>query len=260
MALTPQQCAHFETFGFLHLPGLLRDDIDWIIEEHAKVFRDRGMVPDGTRRFIIVPFIDQSERLCTLVEHPKVQEVLGSLIGEDFNYVSGDGNYYSGDTGWHPDGAHPIGTYVKFALYLDPLTKDTGCLRVIPGTHVLNDWRRKVAEIVGGENRIPGRDVPCVALETEPGDVAVFNHNLYHASFGGGPNRRMFDLNVCRRAKTPEEMVEFDAYLPVHCFPWGPRVHSDLMRETASPARMRHLEQPIEREFIVKAALDAQKA
>ena len=38
MTLTPQQCTFFESFGYLILPGLLTDDIDWIIREHQKVF------------------------------------------------------------------------------------------------------------------------------------------------------------------------------------------------------------------------------
>ena len=38
MALTPQQCEFFDSFGYLVLPGLLADDVDWMVEEHRKVF------------------------------------------------------------------------------------------------------------------------------------------------------------------------------------------------------------------------------
>ncbi|MDQ4087272.1 MAG: hypothetical protein M3177_04555, partial [Pseudomonadota bacterium] len=51
-------------------------------------------------------------------------------IGEGFNYVGGDGNWYTGDTAWHSDGFHHVGRYLKIALYLDPVGRDTGCLRV----------------------------------------------------------------------------------------------------------------------------------
>ena len=106
MALTSAQCEFFKLFGYLYLPNLLTEDIEWMTEEHCTVFEKKEMVHDGTKRSQIVPFIDQSERLCTLLDHPKVVEVIGALLGEDFNYVGGDGNYYSGDTGWHSDGAH----------------------------------------------------------------------------------------------------------------------------------------------------------
>ena len=215
MALTDQQCGFFETFGYLYLPDLLTEEISWIIEEHRKVFENKGVKHDGTKRSMIVPFSDQSERLCTLLDHPRVLAVLKSLLGDDFNYVGGDGNYYTSDTGWHPDGAHQVGLYAKFHLYLDPLTQDTGCIRVIPGSHLFGEWReslemtRRSGETLG----ISGHDVPCVAVETNPGDVVVFNHNIYHASFGGSTARRHFCLNVTSRAKTEAEIRELDRYL-----------------------------------------------
>ncbi|MDE0041053.1 MAG: hypothetical protein OXT74_03395, partial [Candidatus Poribacteria bacterium] len=130
MALTPQQCEFFHSFGYLVLPGLLADDVDWMSEEHQKVFEKNDIVHDGTKRTYVVPFIDQTEKLCTLLDHPKVLEVLGSLLGDDFNYVGSDGSYYSGNTSWHDDGGHRPGglTFAKFHIYLDTLTRDTGCI------------------------------------------------------------------------------------------------------------------------------------
>ena len=49
-SLSEQQKRHFETFGYLVLPGLLADDIGWIREEFEAVFQDRGVVHDGTKR------------------------------------------------------------------------------------------------------------------------------------------------------------------------------------------------------------------
>ena len=255
MALTSQQCTFFKTFGYLYLPDYLTEDIDWMTEEHRKIFEKKGIKHDGTKRSQIVPFIDQSERLCTLLDHPKVLEVIGALLGEDFNYIGGDGNYYSGDTGWHSDGIHPVGCYAKFHLYLDPLTCDTGCIRVIPGSHLIGNWRdhagqsHRSTETLG----ISGRNVPCAAVETEPGDVVVFNHNIYHASFGGGSARRHFDLNVASRARTAAAIRELDNYLQrsdgqPRYHPRSSSVHSEVMRQTASAERMRHLEQVIARE------------
>jgi hypothetical protein len=254
---TPEQLRFFETFGYLHLPGLLAEDIGWIIAEFEAVFPQRGVVHDYTKRSCIVPFIDQRERLCTLLDHPHIEGLLTGLLGEDFNYVGGDGNYYVGDTGWHSDGWHWIGRYLKLALYLDPVTRDTGSLRVIPGTHLPGaepawDARRagRSMELWG----IPMNAVPAIALESRPGDVVVFNHNLMHASFGGSARRRMFTLNCASHAATPEEREELKTYIVPNCLSWGERVHSETMRATAGPERRRHLQQVIAAEEALASA------
>ena len=251
MDLTEQQKQFFKTFGFLVLPGLLADDVNWITEEFECVFKDRGVVHDPAKRTVIVPFIDQREKFCTLLDHPGITGIAGGLLGDDFNYLGGDGNYYTGDTPWHSDGFHKAGTYLKIALYLDPVARDTGCLRVIPGSHRVDfadSWdalkARNAKELWGIEQR----DVPAVALESQPGDVVAFNHNLMHASFGGSTRRRMFTLNLCSHAETREEIDDLESFIASGARFWIEHVHSDVMRATASPGRMRHLQQPIEHE------------
>jgi ectoine hydroxylase-related dioxygenase (phytanoyl-CoA dioxygenase family) len=211
-----------------------------------------GKIHDGKARTEVVPFIDENEKLCTLLEHPVVEGVAESLLGPDFNYLAGDGNYYSGDTAWHSDGWwDPVCKFIKVAFYLDPLTYSTGALRVIPGSHVISDQFGEAAQKVCNAQSafgMHGRDIPAVALETEPGDLAIFNHNCKHASFGGSKRRRMFTLNLGEHARTPEQLERLRKYLSMHIPRWSPRTHSELMRSTANPRRMRHLSQVIENE------------
>jgi hypothetical protein len=172
-------------------------------------------------------------------------------LGADFNYVGGDGNYYTGDTSWHSDGFHTVGLFIKVALYLDPVTRDTGCLRVIPGTHRIENPSLWAARQAGKSVELWGREpreVPCMALESKPGDVVIFNHNLMHASFGGSARRRMFTLNLCRHCKTPEEVQDLENYIGAHDRFWIDTMHSEVMRRTASEARLRHLHQVIAHE------------
>ena len=252
MEITPQQVAFFNTFGCLKLTQAFRDDIDWITSEFAQVFVDRGVVHDGTKRSMIVPFIDQREKLATLLDHPVIQAAATALLGEGFNYLSGDGNYYSGDTAWHPDGTHPVGPYIKMAFYLDPVRGSNGALRVIPGTHrTVWDWMKHYPFQTQALWGVQPNEVPALALDSDPGDLLIFNHNTLHASFGGSGFRRMFTLNLGARAKTPEELTELENYVRQHCKPWGDRVHGETMRRTASPARMRHLQQPIDCEWVL---------
>jgi Phytanoyl-CoA dioxygenase (PhyH) len=254
--MTSQQQQFFETWGYLHLPGWIADAIGWITEEYEAVWRDREIVHDGTRRSCIVPFIDQRERFCTLLDDPRITDLMEGCLGPDACYLGGDGNWYAGDTGWHSDGFHHVGKYLKIAFYLDPLTRDTGCLRVIPGTHRIElaaGWEarqaRNAAELWG----IDQRDVPCMALETRPGDVVAFNHNLMHASFGGSGFRRMFTMNFCARCDSIEEAEELRQFINAQARFWIDHLHSDVMRRTASPQRLRYLRQVMEQEGDIPA-------
>ncbi|MCB1104994.1 MAG: phytanoyl-CoA dioxygenase family protein [Opitutaceae bacterium] len=249
--LSEQQIAFFQTFGFLAFPGLLKDRIDEIIREFTTIFQKRGgghdgRPHDGRKRSCIVPFLDQSAVLCTLLDDPRISGIASSLLGDDFNYMPSDGNYYSGDTGWHSDGWHRETMHIKIAFYLDPLTRDTGCLRVIPGSHRIGDkfaddlheQLNKSAKFWGME----GKDVPAIALETQPGDILVFNHNTKHAAFGGNGWRRMFTMNLCQRY--PEARVqELRDYLNGVSRFWVERAYGEIMMNTAGPDRLRHLEQ-----------------
>lgn len=251
MVLAPEQIRFFETFGYLVMPGLLAEEIAWITDEFEAAFRDRGIEHDSSMRTCLVPFIDQRERLCTLLDDPRIVGLAAGLVGEAFNYFGGDGNYYIGDTGWHSDGFHRVGQYLKIALYLDPVGRDTGALRVIPGSHRLDletAWEARQARRSEELWGISQSEVPAVALESRPGDVVAFNHNLMHASFGGSACRRMFTLNLCRRCESPEEIEEMERYIAGEARFWNDHVHSDRMRNTASPDRMRHLRQVIEHE------------
>jgi ectoine hydroxylase-related dioxygenase (phytanoyl-CoA dioxygenase family) len=89
---------------------------------------------------------------------------------------------------------------------------------------------------------IHGRDVPAVALETQPGDLVLFNHNTKHAAFGGGARRRMFTMNLCQRY--PDELLpELRDTIGGASRFWLERCYHDTIVRTAGPDRMRHLEQ-----------------
>ena len=90
-------------------------------------------------------------------------------------------------------------------------------------------------------------------LESQPGDVVAFNHNLMHASFGGSTQRRMFTLNNCARCTSAAEIEDLENYVAAHARFWLDHMHSDVMRQTAPPARMVHLQQVMEHEAHLSA-------
>ena len=209
--LTPEQKLHFETFGFIVLrQAFSPDEIVRIGQEFDDVLMaDRqGREFDGVKRQAVLGFIEKRLLLTQLVEDDRIYEPLEQLLGPGFVWVGSDGNLYVGDTNWHPDGSNLGYMRIKVAFYLDPVTKETGCLRVIPGSHRLplhedlKPLMERRADPVAPFSVAP-RELPCFPLESQPGDVVFFNQNLWHAAFGGRTGRRMFTMNFS--AKPTEE-------------------------------------------------------
>ena len=257
MKLTQAELAYFETFGYLCLPGCLSNEIEEITRRFEKIWDAHGgghfgQAHDGKQRSALLPFIDIDEYLSSLIDHPRLDGIASSILGDDYNYTSSDGNFYVGDTGWHSDG-YGLSKYtsIKMAMYLDPVGSESGCLRVIPGNHHVGDSfgdvlnkavpsskKANYEEIWG----VTGRDIPSVHLNSKPGDLVVFNHSLKHASFGGGDKRRMFTINYQKRHddKDIDDLKEDIGRMARF---WPERAYGEIMINTATSARMRHLEQ-----------------
>src|SRR5579859_4655873 len=123
MQLTEAQVRYFKTFGYLMIREMFTpDEMAWITAEFETSIQNYGGGKDhnGSARTMFGGPIERTEKLCTLLDHPGITGLIGGVIGEDFNYCSGDGNYYTGDTGWHPDGSWGQLFAVKVAFYLDP--------------------------------------------------------------------------------------------------------------------------------------------
>ena len=257
MKLTEQQLNLFATFGYLSFPGLFAEEIEAITDSFEQVWTENGSghfgkAHDEKRRSALIQFIDQNEYLSTLIDDPRIDGVAASILGDDYNYAGSDGNYYVGDTAWHSDGYRKkISASFKMALYLDPVTADTGCLRVIPGSHHFDDGFANAVHEVFENSRsnkteevwdMGGSEVPAVALESEPGDLVMFNHCLKHSSWGGGTRRRMFTLNFEERY-AEENLDELRDAMGSETRFWIERNYADVIVRTASPQRMVHLEQ-----------------
>ena len=78
---------------------------------------------------------------------------------------------------------------LKFMIYLQQVTRETGALRLIPGSHCrpLHD---ELAHISNNEPRVleqfgvPGVELPCHPVEVTPGDLVIFDQYLFHSVFG----------------------------------------------------------------------------
>lgn len=252
IVLSQPQLNFFRTFGYLSFPGAMAAESDQIIAGFERVFNSVGgghfgKPHDGKSRSCIVQFIDRDEYLSSLLDDARIHGILTSLLGEDFNYMGSDGNYYTGDTPWHSDSMFvPRPLHVKIAFYLDPVDADSGCLRVIPGSHRVGDpWAQELHARCNQCTQhwgVTGANVPCVPLATKPGDLVLFNHDLKHASYHGATNRRMFTINACQRYPQ-SEIQDLRDYIGTSSRFWIDRAYGPTMMSTATTQRMKHLEQ-----------------
>ena len=258
MRMSVQQLAFFDTFGFVKFPGLFADEADSIVEAFERLWASHGgghfgKEHDRQTRSALLPFVDRDEYLCNLMDDPRIDGVLSSLLGDDYNYEASDGNFYVGDTGWHSDGFLRPSDYlsVKMAFYLDPVGPDTGCLRVIPGSHKNGDRFAEALQEVNPDSKanrseeewgVRGNAVPAVPIPSEPGDLLMFNHRIKHSSWGGADRRRMFTMNFEERFRD-EDLPELRESVAGLARFWTDKPYGDVMLETAGPRRMVHLEQ-----------------
>ncbi len=264
MQLTAEQLAFFDLFGYLVLPGALASEVKWIDEEFERIVDLPHYRP--------VPFIDHTEAMSALLDHPSICQVAEDLLGKDFNYMLGDGGLNRGESPWHSDGSwtdSPDLRKIKVLLYLDVLDGDSGCLRVIPGSHRVGEaFAETLERHAWAVMRTPtarplGVDMygwPNVALRSRPGDVIIFNHHLKHASFHGGIRRRFFDLNLTERARTPAQLEQLHKYIQLHIAPWGDQGYGEAMLRSASEERMTHVQQLLDHRHLLTASRDAAAA
>ena len=230
---SPQQKKFFDTFGFLVLSQTFSPQEARAIEDaYERIMTDAFGEParrlDLTKQFVIDPgFCERSAFLRNLPEDPRILQTVQDLLGPGAFYTGSDGALRVGDTDWHPDqGWDPSipegredpnfqaqsGHYypgIKVAIYIDVVGADTGCLRVIPcsiqspfhemlrslhcdipdrGASLLEDPNFKQLGLAPAQ-------VPAYAIESGPGDVVFFSHQLWHAAIGGAKGRRMFAMS-----------------------------------------------------------------
>ena len=258
MKLTQQQLRRFETFGYLHFHGLFAKEIGGIIDRFQAIFDAQGgghngQSHDHKRNSNIMQFIDRDDTLSALLDDPRIDGVVRAVLDDDdYNYMSSDANLFAKDTDWHSDSSYDSKyRAIKIVFYLETLTRETGCLRVIPGSHLFGgrfaDALRAMAptshdhrheEVFG----LAGHEIPSVALECEPGDMIVFDHHLKHASYGGGSKRPMFTMNYQQRHEE-QDLPQLRKQIENQHIFWIDNAYGEAMIRTAGPERMRHLEQ-----------------
>lgn len=220
--LSDQQVCFFHTFGYLHLPGWFRDDMARITQAFDQAFAEHAeqsatwvnSAHYNKKRFVLPNLPDRDPYLGSFLGDSRMVNIASRLCGGNYNYIPSEGNIFSGDTVWHSDAYNPIlqfpagHLYFKIALYLDAMPRDNGAFRVIPGTHkggkltpLLEAHLAESSHDLG----LTADEIPCQILESQPGDVIIFNHRLWHATCHARQARRMFYLGIAELFGNPQD-------------------------------------------------------
>ncbi|GMX63785.1 phytanoyl-CoA dioxygenase family protein [Paenibacillus elgii] len=133
-----------------------------------------------------------NEKIVKFMLEPRVIATLEELIGEEPVAVQSSYYYKPPGTrglGYHQDNYH-IGVWpgTSYAVWvsIDPADEENGSLLFVPGTQKLD---LVSAEVLPGSCNAYGSEVLCVPegyepvqIRTSPGDVVIFNGNIYHGS------------------------------------------------------------------------------
>ena len=220
--IEPGQRSYFETFGFIHLPGQFSsDEMETLTREADRLWKmDRGGGPFAGRTGSIQEFVEKSPVLTRFVVDDRIWGTVEDLLGPRFLWNGSEGNQTShGEHRWHTDRpGEPHATTYSFHLYLDPVREDTGCLRVIPGSHrpplysSLSSIQAREADSTLTTYGLTGTAMPYHALESDPGDIVFFNQKIYHGVYGGRPGRRFIKLRFVKRPRTSEQIASLMRY------------------------------------------------
>jgi len=246
--LTSGQIALFETFGYVVLRKLFSpDEMDTFTREANEIREEvLGQPPETTGRGKVEPFFERRPFLNSLLDDDRIYGIAEDLLGEDFVLDETEGNWHVGDTKWHGSAHWDVIRWIKIGFYLEPLTRDTGCLRVIPGSHVpaQPDLYAPLRRGSAGPDRVFGMaqsEIPSVALECEPGDIIAFTEDTLHASFGGRPGRHQHAVSFFQNPTTEaslERVRDMARRLPPTARPLEMHINSDRPRVRRMVSRL----------------------
>jgi hypothetical protein len=217
---------YFHAFGFIKIPAFFSaQELQAIGSRFDHVMSERHGELDPNRNYLLPQFIDQDDELASILTFPRLNRVIESLMGEDFLYKGSDGNVFRRATGWHRD--YLIrNKSCKVLIYFQKADAKSGALRVIPGTHFVDDhYSSLVGKALrwpeppkargfdeykifgeGHDPTVPGNNstLPQCVVSTNPGDIIVFNHNLIHCTNASDAQatRRLLGLHFCRNPLT----------------------------------------------------------
>lgn len=188
---------------------------------------------------------------------PRFAELLEPLIGHELKQIINQVHWKTpstlSDFAWHQDSRfrrpasayrHLATSYVQTGLAIDPHTPESGCMRIIPGSHLRGDLDMDTSKLVLGTamsdealERVGLSEGDAVDLLLEPGDLALWSPYLVH---GSGTNRaaherRLYINGYVRADDCDRGEWTFSRGLPVQIGAEQALVHYDELFERPWP-------------------------
>lgn len=232
---------------------------------HGRCFRH------GNLFYNVARASDDSEALVRMVQWPSYHqpvlnavrldtrfvELLDPLIGSDLKQIINQVHWKApgslGDFAWHQDSRfrnpptayrNLATSYVQTGLAIDPHRPESGCMRIIPGSHLRGDLAmdcsKKALGTAMSEDALAAvglSDEDSIDLLLEPGDLALWSPYLVHGSGKNvsGHKRRLYINGYVRAGDCDRGEWAFRGGRPV---PLGPRqqlVHFEGLYERRGP-------------------------
>lgn len=205
--LSPLQVAQYERDGFLHpMPVMTADEAAALLTQLEAVERDEGgaLSPStGQKPYLLFPWLAQT------VRRPGILDAVESLLGPDI--LCWAGGFFAKNPGdgkritWHQDS-----TYWGLSepdvctawLALTPSTRESGCMRVIPGTHTLSQMPHVDTHAAdnllsrGQEIAVKVDERQAVEIELQPGEMSLHHVRLFHGSEPNASAHRRVGLAI----------------------------------------------------------------
>ena len=178
--------ADLETFGYCIVQDVLTAEQvralrERVVEQAAGEVQAGVATHDSKTNQRIWMLVNKGRVFRDLVLHPFAAEIMSCLLGDDFLLSSLTANIAR--PGGDPMYLHTDQIYVDFwtpkpvvaniAWMLDDFSDENGGTRLIPGSHLVENWRER-------------QKAPSVAAEGPAGSALVFDGRLVH---GTGANR-----------------------------------------------------------------------
>jgi hypothetical protein len=230
--LSELQIETFRALGVLVLPGALDGvTLGGLVEEVDAAIAGAGP-RDTAGGGITGHYIPAGDRPASAELVERFQPLAEELLGRDAFPVAPFEILYFDEAWWHTD-LGPELEAVKVATYLETLDARNGALRVLPGTHLIDQ------HTLGVLHRLNPHQVPCHVIESKPGDLIVFHMRLWHAALNGH-DRRQWSVEYFAFPESDHERAELAKLEPEWREEpeWGPVRPEDIQRllnETRPP-------------------------
>lgn len=159
--------------------------------------------PHRSKTHLLLPWIDE------LIRDPRILDAVEDIIGPDI--LCWNSVWWikepSSETfvSWHQDRKY-VGldsdTFVTVWLALSPSILESGCVRILPGSHkgeILphrDEYKEHNMLSRGQEIAVPVDESKAVAMELAPGQISLHDVRLAHASDPNRSNQRRVGLSM----------------------------------------------------------------